>query len=247
MHLDYPQKNNGLYLLNRQNIEEIATGILEERMPAVLNSPCAVNIKWLAEEEYGLDIQHYFLTYDSSILGLIAFDHENITVMDNTFHKIITEIDEGTVIIERTLMGRSNFCRYRFTLAHEVSHWLIHRPFHSPTNKQYECRTANQLYIACRSADIENKKHINRDDTDWQEWQADSLAAALLMPRNTFTDACMKISSELGIRFSQLQSAKIEKCVAYTFVKKLAELFQVSATAVSIRLKNLGICPQIFG
>ena len=180
-------------------------------------------------------------------LGLIAFAHEHITVMDNTFHKIITEIDEGTVIIERTLMGRSNFCRYRFTLAHEVSHWLIHRPFHSPTNKQYECRTANQSYIACRSADIENKKHINRDDTDWQEWQADSLAAALLMPRNTFKDACMKISSELGIRFSQLQSAKIEKCVAYTFVKKLAELFQVSATAVSIRLKNLGICPQIFG
>ena len=140
--------------------------------------------------------------------------------MDNTFHKIITEIDEGAVIIERTLMGRSNFCRYRFTLAHEVSHWLIHRPFHSPTNKQYECRTANQSYIACRSADIENKKHINRDDTDWQEWQADSLTAAMLMPRNTFTDACMKISSELGIRFSQLQSAKIEKCVAYTFVKK---------------------------
>lgn len=247
MHLDYPQKTNGLYLLNRQNIEEIETGILEEHMPAVLNSPCAVNIKWLAEEEYGLDIQHYFLTYDSSILGLIAFAHENITVMDNTFNKIITEIDEGTVIIERTLMGRSNFCRYRFTLAHEVSHWLIHRPFHSPTNKQYEFRTAIQSYIACRSADIENKKHINRDDTDWQEWQADSLAAALLMPRNTFTDACMKISSELGIRFSQLQSAKIEKCVAYTFVKKLAELFQVSATAVSIRLKNLGICPQIFG
>lgn len=241
------KKTNGLYLLNRQNIEEIATGILEERMPTVLNSPCAVNIKCLAEEKYGLDIQHYFLTYDSSILGLIAFAHENITVMDNTFHKIITEIDEGTVIIERTLMGRSNFCRYRFTLAHKVSHWLIHRPFHSPTNKQYECRTANQSYIACRSADIENKKHINRDDTDWQEWQADSLAAALLMPRNTFTDACMKISSELGIRFSQLQSAKIEKCVAYTFVKKLAELFQVSATAVSIRLKNLGICPQIFG
>ena len=160
MHLDYPQKSNGLYLLNRQNIEEIATGILEEHMPAVLNSPCAVNIKWLAEEEYGLDIQHYFLTYDSSILGLIAFARENITVIDNTFHKIKTEVEEGTVIIERTLMGRSNFCRYRFTLAHEVSHWLIHRPFHSPTNKQYECRTANQSYIACRITDIENKKYI---------------------------------------------------------------------------------------
>ena len=99
-------------------------------------------------------------------------------------------------------MGRSNFCRYRFTLAHEVSHWLIHRPFHSPTNKQYECRTVNQSYIACRSADIENKKHINKYDTDWQEWQADSLASALLMPQNTFTDACMRISSELNQIFS---------------------------------------------
>lgn len=54
MHLDYPQKTNELYLLNRQNIEEIATGILEERMPAVLNSPCAVNINGLPNKNTDL-------------------------------------------------------------------------------------------------------------------------------------------------------------------------------------------------
>lgn len=246
MHLNYPQKANGLYLLKRNDIEEIATGVLKEHMPDVLNTPKAVDVNWLAEEEYGLDIQHHYLTLDRSILGLIAFAKESIELMDIMFHPYEAEIEEGTIIIERSLTGYNKVTRYRFTEAHELSHWLIHRSFHSPTNKQYECRRANQKLIACRSNDIESTKYNKRDDYDWMEWQADAMAAAILMPKDTFSEACESISKKLGINPVSLPISSLSKRSGYQLVKYLADLFNVSCSAVTIRLKNLGFCQEIY-
>ena len=68
MHLNYPQKSNGLYILSRDNIDDIATRVLTEYMPTVLKHPSPVDIKHLAEEEYGLLIKHEFITCDASVL-----------------------------------------------------------------------------------------------------------------------------------------------------------------------------------
>lgn len=44
MHLDYSQKKSGLYVLGRNDIEDIARGILSEHMPEALAKPQPVDI-----------------------------------------------------------------------------------------------------------------------------------------------------------------------------------------------------------
>lgn len=241
MHLDYPQKESGLYVLSRNDIEDIAYGVLSEHMPIALSKPQPVDIQWLAEEEYGLEITHRFLTYDTSILGLIAFARQNFKLLDHRFNPVTETLEEGTIVIEQSLLGRKDRTRYRFTMAHEASHWLIHRPFHSPTNKQFECRTVSQSYIACRSQDIEGlgKGYLD-DDIAWQEWQADTLAAALLMPKEMFIWASERAFRQIGLNRIP-RNILIGRDAFYQVLQYLSATFEVSLQAAKIRLKNLNI------
>ena len=91
------------------------------------------------------------------------------------------------MLIDFSLCGKDCRARRRYTQAHELSHWICHRSYHSPDNRCYEFR--KNSFIACRTENIESYRRNDfsqRTDSDWEEWQADSLAAALLMPKVTF-------------------------------------------------------------
>ncbi|MGN0701430.1 MAG: ImmA/IrrE family metallo-endopeptidase, partial [Oscillospiraceae bacterium] len=76
----------------------------------------------------------------------------------------IMRVEGGTMFIEATLLEDDNsYGRLRFTLAHELAHYIIHKQIFSGTG------VAAALY---------------NDDTDEDatEWQANYLAKAILMP-----------------------------------------------------------------
>lgn len=84
--------------------------------------------------------------------------------------------------------------RDRFTLAHELGHFLMHNKNH------------------VKLARIENgqKCEIYRDP----EWQANTFAAELLMPNNLMdTDNCFQIANDFGVSLSaaQIRVKKIYK------------------------------------
>lgn len=88
--------------------------------------------------------------------------------------------------------------RQRFTIAHEIAHRIRH--------------AANQDVF-------EDKAFFRNGETNWMEAEANTFAAAILMPENEFNRA---IQSGL------------------TKVEDLAGFFQVSSMAVRIRAKVLG-------
>jgi Zn-dependent peptidase ImmA (M78 family) len=41
----------------------------------------------------------------------------------------------GTIIIDASLLGEEQHHRRRFTISHELSHWIIHRQMHYSDNQ----------------------------------------------------------------------------------------------------------------
>ena len=117
--------------------------------------------------------------------------------------------------------------RFRFTLAHEIGHWELHRTLFEFQRRQDDLfERPSAPSIVCRTSQA--KERI--------ELQADAFAAALLMPRaEVITHWQRLIDSGRRIRPGARQDELIEVAV-----RPLAETFEVSAQAMRIRLEGLG-------
>ena len=243
MILNYAQKANGMFVLSRKQIEEIAGMFLREYDPASLARPGAVDVEWLAEECLYLSVEHKLLAHDDSILGLTVFeDVAGVPCLDEDFKSSTVDLAAGTVLIHTWLKAWENYYRRRFTLAHEVAHWILHRSFHSPCNQKFQFRTGGRFplsnaYVACRAAAIEGGSHELVTEYDWEEWQANSLAASILMPADVFNLEATALFRQCG--HNGLGSSSVRDHI--WVVAELSSKFEVSKQAVEIRLGQLGL------
>ena len=245
MTMDYPMKSNGMYIIRKEDFDDIGEAVLLEYMSEVLRYPTAIDIMALATECLYLDVKNKYITQDGSILGMIAFGDTEFIGYGMSLEEEKIDLPEGTVLIDYRLCGLENMGRRNFTVAHECGHWVCHRPYHSPNNKVYEFRKNKpQSLIACRAENIEGIKtsaSFNRfTDEDWEEWQADSFAAAILMPRKTFIEAFREALKAKGVRRDYLIKGD-DSGIEASIIHYLMRIFEVSYTAVKIRLKNLGL------
>jgi Zn-dependent peptidase ImmA (M78 family) len=127
---------------------------------------------------------------------------------DDVSGMLLREVD--TVVIG--INSRHSHTRQRFTLAHELGHYYLHKGnFHLDRAVQVKFRDATSSMA------------VDRD-----EIQANAFAAALLMPKHMFT-------ADILARVARLSSSEEE------FVSRLAEVFDVSHQAMQYRLVNLGV------
>lgn len=237
----YKQKNNGLYVLSRSELDDIASSMLSKYAPDVLRYPKPLGISNLAEDSFGLTLRYEKIAKDNEILGLVVFSDGNVPCYDEMNKKITIEEQYGTVLINTGISADSDWYRRRFTIAHETAHYAIHRSYHSDNKKQFKLRSDNMAYIACRAENI-GQMHFRRNlttDNDWEEWQADGMAAALLMPKTTFTHEAMRIIRDCTGKHSLPFNAPFS--VRNEVHKRLSDVFKVSKTAAEIRMKHLGL------
>jgi len=236
MVIDYPCKPNGMFVLSKTQLDGLATRVLKNFMPEVLDHPQPVDIEYLLEEKLNLTIKNKRLDFNSEILGVTVFEDEEIPCLDNMYREITISVPAGTILIHTELQGYINTARRNFTIAHEGGHWMLHRQYHSPTNQKYQLRTQRPAYIACRSVNIESKKRNLKTDEDWEEWQADTMAAALLMPHDMFSFYSGGLIRKTGNRCLTDKRSR----VYIEIIEEIAYRFMVSKTAAEIRLKQLG-------
>ncbi|NVO25889.1 ImmA/IrrE family metallo-endopeptidase [Donghicola sp. C2-DW-16] len=111
--------------------------------------------------------------------------------------------------------------RQRFTLAHELGHFALHRSLIGnglDDNKMYR-------------SDAHIGKYANSEIKLVHERQANAFAAKILMPRELLEAEIAKEKSTPGISKAPLT--------------KLYRTFQVSPSAMQWRLKNLGLSDQV--
>lgn len=241
MKLEFPMDSNGMYYLKDGAFDEIAYMTLGEYLPEVLKKPQPVDIDYLIEECLYLTVIKVHITLEGSILGMMVFEDTPWKYYDRAYRPVVKELKEATMLIDLSLSGNKNLPRERFTKAHETSHWICHRSLHSRDKLPYEFRKSPA--IACRDTNIERYKHkeeTKRNALDWEEWQADRLAASLLMPKDPFTDITRRVIDNYGIRNGVLVKGRnIE--ASRGVISTVANFFMVSRKAVQIRMSQLGL------
>ncbi len=239
MQLNYRKKDNGQYILSKLEIEHIATEVLKEYAPSNLVIPTQLDTMSFLQDYLGLDVKRKYIgTFESGILGATVMgDEAEIPSYDEMFRPTVLVEAYGNVLISPALSNRENAPRRRYTEMHEGSHFILHKDYYMNLDKQI----ANQSkLIACRRMELYNDKP--KTDYDWREWQADCLAAALLMPQDVFYDYARSVIRSFGISRGYLVSSSgTNKRQAYEIISKVAERFYVSYRAAQIRMIKLGL------
>jgi len=132
--------------------------------------------------------------------------------------------------------------RWRATLAHEASHVILHACLFATDPNQ-------GTLFAMDDGDAEDhslhrclKRNVlfRGQSSDWREVQANMGMAALLMPRTTFSAACLQVIEEAGWDGDVLAESVQHR----TLTRSLADRFQVSRQAAGIRLETLHLLTQ---
>ncbi len=243
--MHYAKKENGMYILSRNDMEQIATEHLQEYNPSLLQSPKPLNTQDFLENYLGLVVKNkYICDFQSGILGLTVMgDIVPIPSYDEMLRPVVLEETYGTVLLSPQLLSRENCSRRRYTQMHEASHFMLHQDYFNKcdqvrTNAEYPC-----TFVAC--CKIERYKEPVRTDEDWLEYQADALAAALLMPYNTFIAYAKSVLRKNGIRRNFLAVNQYDdKRIVHSMIYDIAETFEVSYKAAQIRLSHLGVISE---
>lgn len=229
--------------LTLAQLEQRAGQLLTEYSTETTGSevPTVVPLSEIAENHIGLRIEfkdmHEYCGVPKrgntvAILGLMDFERREILI-DQSLDPDIFPLRIG---------------RYRYTLAHEIGHWQLHRSI----ALKLQARTG-QAPIICRDVDQESAPPI--------EQQANHFASFFLLPRERVLDAwgdrppCVFDVFELGsqqlqrywLRSDSNPVAAMElfslECEKYfdQVVAPLAWQFQVSNQAMRIRLEGFGL------
>lgn len=238
MILDLPCKPSGLYIMNNMDFDPLAYKILLEKQPVVLERAMPLDLDALAEDGLYLECRDELLSIDGSIFGLITFADQKLPVYNDRMEEMIISTTEGTIVIDKRLHDKPT--RYRFTKAHEIAHWILHRRFYSPDNKPYSFRNSGCSYIASKQEAEGRKNPVEaKTDIDWSEWQSDCLAAAMLMPACTFIPTAKRVLMAHGFTEEKLIKG-VHDSQTLNAIAEIAEIYNVSVRSVGIRLYTYG-------
>ena len=185
----------------------------------------------MLEKVLGLTIEYMHLSYDGSILGMTSFGELGVQVFENNDDEAFFFLDGKTVLVESDLNYDNNLKgRKNFTLMHEGSHQIFKMLF--PNDYGITEKSAGVHYYKA-TADTEKSRII----TDWEEWQANTLAAAILLPRCLIEKGMFLFG--LGDKIECLN--KIYYPAVYERYAALSDFLGCSKKALAIRMKQLGL------
>jgi hypothetical protein len=121
--------------------------------------------------------------------------------------------------------------KYRFTLAHEIGHYILHGSFYEDLPFQ----TPDE-YVAWRLS-------VPPEDMSWFETHGDWFAGHVLVPTAPLEDICSKIVAKYQNRFAQFQT--IPDDIWSYISNEVALYFDVNPPVVEIRIKKENIPQKI--
>lgn len=155
--------------LDAMTLAAIARNVLEKYNPTLIHGePKAIPIEDIVERHYGLNMEYRHFRKQGNVLGCAVFNDTLLPIwnMDEKRYELLP-VKRGTIVISAELLNDRTDGRLRYTVAHELAHWLIHQELYSGGN------------VAAASS-IQTSLEID----SVVERQADILACALLMPSN---------------------------------------------------------------
>ena len=173
----------------------------------------------------GYNVEYSYLSQDGSVLGQTTAAPLWTTVIDAEQGETYYYLDGQTILIEKRLQSNPRAIgRKNFTIAHELAHQLLNRYFPGAYSSK------GQHYCF-------NRKVVKQGVSNWNEWQADTLAAALLLPKEAIEEAMFIFG--LGPKIKVLSKKYSE--YKYDRFCEMAEFLGVSKTTLAYRMEHLGL------
>ncbi len=165
----------------------------------------------------------------------IIFKFDTTLGFNNFNYRVLGAFNPKKRIIIIDQFLKTDIQKFNFTLAHELGHLALHR------NVIVKYDTNEEVTITETIQESNNSKG-EKSDAEWMEWQANTYAAALLMPLQILQIWLIKVQSSMGISMPEKiyvdnQPSNINKYL--TVINKLSQIFNVSRTAVEYRLLKL--------
>ena len=222
-------------VLSRRDIEQIATRVVSayKKTPELSGKQIyRIDPEILCKDLLKLNVDYKHLSLSGTILGLTSYGEVGIEVFESDDTKGTYLLDGKTVLVERDLkesgvqQGRLNF-----TIIHEACHQIYKMLF----PKDYGFKPQHRM-VHYYKVSNEDKKHIS----NWDEWQANALASAILLPKDLIEQALFLFGIDSKIkRLNKMFSPK-----DYTKFANMAEFLGSSKTVLAIRMKQLGLLEQ---
>lgn len=186
----------------------------------------AFPIERFAEDWLGLEVSMTELSLDGSICGLTAYTDTEYNVLNGSSMRSIP-LRRKQILLDSHLAGPLHTGRRRFTLAHECAHQILFTLEDSATQNERQAAYAQRSSYSLRELKIKE---------DWDEWQANVLAAAILIPINKLKDVRCQMSQTKSL---QCYGTKLD-ARSYADLDALCNAFLVSKSAMLIRLRQIG-------
>lgn len=224
-------------ILSKAQIEEIAAAITadfnhfffgvlpSEEKEYIQPTP----IDQLASRYLGLEVSFAPLSQDGSVCGLTTYADTKFTIEKGGVPCII-QLKENEVLLDSSFIQPGQvkkLCgKRRFTLAHECAHQILFQ-LESDEGKS-SCRKSYSPRQTYSLRDLKTKE-------DWNEWQANVLGAALLMPEKEMELAMWQFAKGRMLQNYDGLFPGSDRIV----LTRLCQCFGVSLSAVVIRLRDL--------
>ena len=213
--------------LSNQEIDELGEGVYSSFVKSQpLNSLC-VDIEGLAEY-LGMTIEYAdFAEKDRERLGFLSNGIKGLAVRKNGRTETIV-YPYKTIVLQQYLLNDHESGRKRFTIAHEISHYLLGKlePGNAQASYRYE---------------FDSEKEYSKTEFDGMfsvnEVFADRLAAAILMPKANIRKAIQRFAE--GRNFT-IYGTSIILPEDKIRMQIMANGIGVSFSALKIKLRQLG-------
>lgn len=228
-------------IIYKKDMDKLATEFLLKYCPEALKEPIPLPVEHIAEFGMELEIDYVNIDKNADTLGMMIFSDGIVELYDQEAGTYINRpYKKGTLLVESNTLEDLNRGRERFTIAHELIHWDKHQLRFMALSYQDK-----SVAKACRCP--KEKVSKPKSPEEWIEWQADNLAAAILMPEKPFRQKV----HELVERYKHRVGKKSEtsplwygfppEIIQEIIIDELAKTFEVSKQATQIRVNTLGI------
>ena len=223
------------HMYSGERLEKKAEKILAEYNDAKhLKVLAPVDVDHFVEYYLNAYIDYANLSAALKTLGLTCFYDGYIEVWNDDRTECFPRYSEGnTIFLETETDSISSPERTRFTIMHEGSHLLLHKRFYYVGENQRKKVIEYQPY---RHESWEKEPPLT--DTEIHEWQANRLAAALLVPRITLK---AHLIETLAIAEEDIHNINLSAC----FIDEVATLYEVSKEMMRRRLRDLEIIEDL--
>jgi len=175
-----------------------------------------------------LRLEYTRLSDDGKMLGITTYSDMDIDLYRYCRKETIS-VPAKTVLIDERLkpplmwgIPDNEFRRRQFTIAHECAHHILYRIMPDNERREFDKR------YSARTMSLYELKSVD----DWYEWQANALAAALIMPKKY-------IELLLGSHRLILYGRRMNKPDDLR-LNNMCSRLGVSRTMLTLRLKQLG-------